>query len=79
MATEEEPGIVASSQPIQLSFPLPKAPDTSIHIHLTIHKTSMLLFLTTAMNGDTSSTVPLGSFVCALPDVSYALSRELSS
>lgn len=73
MATEIENGIGSSSQPIQLSFPLPKAPDTKIHLHLTIHKTSILLFLTTAMNGDTSSTAPLGSFVCALPDVSYTL------
>merc|ERR1712093_514398 len=57
----------ASGQPVQLSFPLPKAPDTRIHVHLTIQTTSILLFLTTAMNGDTS-TVPLGSFVYALPD-----------
>ncbi|KAH7360748.1 hypothetical protein BKA65DRAFT_547461 [Rhexocercosporidium sp. MPI-PUGE-AT-0058] len=56
-----------SGQPTQLSFPLPKAPDTRIHIQLTIQATSILLFLTTAMNGDTS-TVPLGSFVYALPD-----------
>ncbi|KAK0129689.1 hypothetical protein ONS96_000251 [Cadophora gregata f. sp. sojae] len=56
-----------SGQPIQLSFPLPKAPDTRIHIHLTVQATSILLFLITAMNGDTS-TVPLGSFVYALPD-----------
>ncbi|XMA08610.1 hypothetical protein WAI453_001401 [Rhynchosporium graminicola] len=54
-------------KPVQLSFPLPKAPDTRIHIKLSIQTTSILLFLTTAMNGDTS-TVPLGSFVYALPD-----------
>ncbi|PVH86974.1 hypothetical protein DL98DRAFT_406762 [Cadophora sp. DSE1049] len=56
-----------SGRPIQVSFPLPKAPDTRIHLHLTIQATSIILFLTTAMNGDTS-TVPLGSFVYALPD-----------
>jgi hypothetical protein len=57
------------SQPIQLSFPMPKAPETSIHLHLTVNKISLLLFLTTALNGDTSAAPPLGSFVYALPDV----------
>ncbi|PQE13147.1 20S proteasome chaperone domain-containing protein [Rutstroemia sp. NJR-2017a BBW] len=56
------------SQPIQLSFPMPKAPETSIHIHLTVNKISLLLFLTTALNGNTSAAPPLGSFVYALPD-----------
>ncbi|TAQ85689.1 hypothetical protein B7494_g5985 [Chlorociboria aeruginascens] len=70
----------SSVKPIELSFPLPKAPDTSIHLHLTINKTSLLLFLTTAINGDTSTTAPLGSFVYALPDrinSSQALSTPL--
>ncbi|KAK0124458.1 hypothetical protein ONS95_009412 [Cadophora gregata] len=67
MAKEANPASGVSGQPIQLSFPLPKAPDTRIHIHLTVQATSILLFLITAMNGDTS-TVPLGSFVYALPD-----------
>jgi len=58
----------ASNAPIELSFPLPKAPDTRIHLHLTIRTTSLLLFLTTAINNDTSTTPPLGSFVYALPD-----------
>lgn len=56
-------------QPLGLSFPLPKAPETRIHLQLTIRVTSLLLFLTTAMNGDTSTAPPLGSFVYALPDV----------
>jgi len=60
---------VPSGKPIELSFPLPKAPDTRIHMQLTIQKTSILLFLTTAVNGDTSTVAPLGSFVYALPDV----------
>jgi hypothetical protein len=59
-----------SVRPIELSFPLPKAPETRIHLYLTIQTTSLLLFLTTAMNGDTSTAAPLGSFVYALPDVS---------
>jgi hypothetical protein len=56
-------------RPIELSFPLPKAPETRIYLHLTIQTTSILLFLTTAINGDTSTAAPLGSFVYALPDV----------
>lgn len=54
--------------PIQLSFPLPKAPETRIHVHLTIQSTFLLLFLTTTLNGNTSNVAPLGSFVYALPD-----------
>ncbi|PSS18664.1 hypothetical protein M430DRAFT_102397 [Amorphotheca resinae ATCC 22711] len=57
-----------STRPIELSFPLPKAPETRIHLYLTIQATSLLLFLTTALNGDTSTAAPLGSFVYALPD-----------
>ena len=59
----------ASAGPIELSFPMPKAPDTRIHIQLTIRTTSLLILLTTAMNGDISTKAPLGSFVYALPDV----------
>ena len=70
MPNERDPTIELPNQPIQLSFPLPKAPETRIHIHLTIQTTSMLLFLTTTLNGDTSAVAPLGSFVYALPDVS---------
>ena len=60
------------ARPIELSFALPKAPETKIYLHLTIRETSLLLFLTTAMNGDTSTAAPLGSFVYALPDVRVA-------
>lgn len=55
--------------PLELSFPLPKAPESIIHIHLTINTTSILLFLTTTMNGNISTPANLGSFVYALPDV----------
>lgn len=67
----------ASAISVQLSFPLPKSPDTRIHLHLTVQTTSIILFLTTASNGDTSNTAPLGSFVYALPDVSFE-GRDLS-
>ncbi len=56
-------------KPIQLSFPLPRAPKTKIHLYLTINTTSLVLFLTTVYGGDIPAGVPLGSFVYALPDV----------
>ncbi len=61
---------IMQHEPIELSFPLPRAPDTRIHLRLTVQTTSLLLFLTTALDGDASSVPPLGSFVYALPDVS---------
>jgi hypothetical protein len=67
----------ASASPIEISFPLPKAPDTRIHLRLTIQTTSLLLFLTTAQNGDTSA-VPLGSFVYAIPDVRPFLFQDIT-
>jgi hypothetical protein len=63
--------VESSGRPTELSFPLPKSPDTRIYLQLTIQVTSFLLFLTTAMNGDTSRAAPLGSFVYALPDVKH--------
>ncbi|TVY35621.1 hypothetical protein LSUB1_G006312, partial [Lachnellula subtilissima] len=57
----------SSAPPIEISFPLPKSPDTRIYLRLTIQSTSLLLFLTTALNGDQSA-VPLGSLVYAIPD-----------
>ncbi|RDW71146.1 hypothetical protein BP6252_07709 [Coleophoma cylindrospora] len=69
MAQTESGTIDAPSVlPISLSFPLPKAPETRLHLQLTIHQTSILLFLTTSLSGDLSTTAPLGSFVYALPD-----------
>ena len=57
-------------KPIELSFPLPKAPHTMLHTHLTFLATSTMLFLTTAAVGEaTSSVAPMGSFVYAMPDV----------
>jgi hypothetical protein len=70
MANVDAAIVESSGRPIELSFPLPKSPDTRIYIRLTIQATSLLL-LTTAMNGDTSRAAPLGSFVYALPDVKY--------
>ena len=58
------------SAPIELAFGLPKAPQTKIHLRLTITPTSILLLLTTVYQGETSTKPALGSFVYALPDVS---------
>jgi hypothetical protein len=69
-----------SFKPLELSFPLPKYPHTTLHIHLTILATSTLLFLTTTSPGDSSNggggggsaiTKPMGSFVYAMPDVRF--------
>lgn len=54
---------------IELSFPLPKAPEAKIHLHLTINATSIVVFLTTVYGGDIPTGASLGSFVYALPDV----------
>lgn len=48
---------------------MPKAPDTKIHLQLTIRPTSLLLFLSSVLDGNTSATAPMGSFIYALPDV----------
>ena len=61
-------GLDVSTKPIQLSFPLPRAQATRIHLHLTIREKSLVLFLTTA-SGESSSSTSLGSFVYALPNV----------
>lgn len=58
------------SEPIQFSMPLPNAPGSRIHTHLTILATSILLFCTSTTAEFASSAIPpLGSFVYAMPDV----------
>jgi hypothetical protein len=69
MANDKATAIDQSTGLIELSFPLPKAPDTNIRLRLTVQPTSILLFLTSASNGDIATAPPLGSFVYALPDV----------
>lgn len=69
MANDRGTAADPSTRPLELSFPLPKAPETRIHLRMTIQATSILLFLTTALNGDLSMAPPLGSFVYAIPDV----------
>ncbi|CAA9960934.1 PAC4 domain containing protein [Pyrenophora teres f. maculata] len=57
----------ASHAPIEVAFPLPKAPHTNIHLQLTDNGPNLLLFLTTATPESASST-PMGSFVYAMPN-----------
>ncbi|KAL1978105.1 hypothetical protein VTN31DRAFT_964 [Thermomyces dupontii] len=61
-----------SLQPMELSFPLPKTPHTTLHIHLTFLATSTLVFLSTTAPGDTvqggGPLKSMGSFVYSMPD-----------
>src|SRR5881394_2882060 len=64
--------IQPSWKPVELSFPLPKAHQTNVHLHITIQTHVILIFLTTTTNGDTSTPASLGSFIYALPDVFFS-------
>jgi hypothetical protein len=59
-----------SHAPIEVSFPMPRAPHTNIQLQLTNNGPNLLLFLTTT-TADAASSSPLGSFVYAMPNVSY--------
>ncbi|TIA24611.1 hypothetical protein D6C80_00264 [Aureobasidium pullulans] len=66
-------------EPIQFSMPLPNAPGSRIHTHLTILATSILLFCTSTTAEFSTPPVPsLGSFVYAMPD-RYNPSTPLST
>jgi hypothetical protein len=60
----------ASHAPIEVAFPLPRAPHTNVHLQLTDNGPNLLLFLTTS-TAESSSSSALGSFVYAMPNVSY--------
>jgi hypothetical protein len=60
----------ASHAPIEVSFPLPRAPHTSIHLQLTNNGPNLLLFLTTS-SAESANSSALGSFVYAMPNVSF--------
>ena len=62
-------GIHHAAKPIQLAVPLPNAPGMRLHLHLTILATTLVLFVTSASGDSSVGTVPMGSFVYALPDV----------
>jgi hypothetical protein len=67
---------LSENKAIQLSVGLPHAPSIRINIHLTIHSTSILLFLTTSATDAPSAGCPLGSFVYAMPHVTPPLPRN---
>ncbi|KAK3062667.1 hypothetical protein LTS18_003594 [Coniosporium uncinatum] len=68
-----------SSKPIQLALPLPHAPHSRIHIHLTILKNSLLLFLSTSSAESGSTLAPMGSLVYAMPNRTNASAQPLST
>ncbi|KAG0135226.1 hypothetical protein HOY82DRAFT_668079 [Tuber indicum] len=51
----------------ELTFPLPRTHNTSVHAHLTLSKNHILLHLTTKTPETASQPATLGSFVYALP------------
>ncbi|KAF2963507.1 hypothetical protein GQX73_g10064 [Xylaria multiplex] len=67
-----------SSQPIQVSFPLPRSMNTKIHMRLTIQSKVILLFITTVATENSDKLAPMGSFVYALPD-KYNPNQPLST
>jgi hypothetical protein len=68
----------SNAKPLELSFTLPSNPHTQLHVQLTIHATTILLFVTTTTPENSSQATPLGSFVYALPD-RYNPSQPLST
>ncbi|KAF2119993.1 hypothetical protein BDV96DRAFT_610127 [Lophiotrema nucula] len=56
-----------SGKPVEVSFPLPKAGPTNVHLQLTNNNANLLIFLTTT-TGESSTSTPLGSFVYAMPN-----------
>ncbi|KAI0124247.1 hypothetical protein BJ170DRAFT_77150 [Xylariales sp. AK1849] len=52
----------------QLSFPLPRSLDTRIYMRLITKSKVIIMHLTTASAEESSTAVPMGSMVYALPD-----------
>ncbi|KAK7517931.1 hypothetical protein IWZ03DRAFT_359960 [Phyllosticta citriasiana] len=80
IANGTTPPGVAAIKPIQLSFPLPRASNTRINMHLTIQSTALLLFVTTTSpEHDAGATAPMGSFVYAMPSNTQTTSSTTTS
>jgi len=63
-------GTSKATESVELAFPLPNALQTKIHLHVTSQSKSVLVFGTTVdATMPASSLAPLGSFVCAVPDL----------
>ncbi|GME28620.1 hypothetical protein GTA08_BOTSDO08191 [Neofusicoccum parvum] len=70
----------ARNQPVQLSFPLPRAPNTRVNLHLTVHTAALLLFVTTTSpEHDAGVAAPVGSFVYAMPNRAAPTAQPLST
>lgn len=77
MASQVE-SVPPQLQPKELSFPLPKALHTTAHVHLTVLETCVMVLVTASTPGETlGSTRPMGSFVYAMPDVSFPFPSPL--
>lgn len=59
------------SQLVSLSLPLPHSLDTRIYLRLSTRAKALVLCLTTATQDEGTSLKPMGSFVYALPNVSF--------
>ncbi|KAL1641799.1 hypothetical protein SLS58_005839 [Diplodia intermedia] len=67
-------------KPAQLSFPLPRAPNARVNLHLTVYPTSLLLFVTTTSpEHDAGVAAPVGSFVYAMPNRTNPTAQPLST
>ena len=63
-------GTSPSAKPIELAIPLPHAPGSRIHMHLTILTTTIVLFVTSSgLDSSSASPASMGSLVYAMPDV----------
>ncbi|KAF2717294.1 hypothetical protein K431DRAFT_233463 [Polychaeton citri CBS 116435] len=65
-------------KPIEVAISLPSNPGTRLHLHLTTHATSFMLFLTTASIEGGNGLASMGSLVYAMPD-RYNPSQPLST
>ncbi|KAL0640165.1 hypothetical protein Q9L58_000723 [Maublancomyces gigas] len=79
MAEPLSDSIPPSTVPRQLSFPLPRTRNTTVHMHMTLSNHSLLLFLTSQTPEASSQKAALGSFVYALPDRTSTTSPPLST
>ena len=71
-----------STQPVTLSFPVPKHTHLLFHAHITFLTHCTMVHLTTSALGDSSTSAALGSFVYAMPDridARNAISTALST
>lgn len=64
-------GVHDENKPVELAFEVPHSPGLRINLHLTVKATSILLFLTSTDTDASQSVASMGSFVYAMPDVSF--------